>query len=180
MQLIFGAFAWHLHYSTGVLSLFAMNVTVYDAKDNEPVSLNALQGTHLVVSVPAAFSDTCTKICVPSIVSQAEQLLVAGFDSIVIVTSDQPFAINAWTEQQGWNDAPVTFASDFGGFQLRELVGKLSDEDGKLGLPQVLGNLLRRSCVIVKDGEVAWKRVEDDSTQHTLTTNDITDALAAL
>ena len=66
--------------------------------------------------MPAAFSPTCTLECVPGIVERLSDLQEAGADTVIVVASDQPFAINAWVEAEGWGDKEMTFASDFGSY----------------------------------------------------------------
>ncbi len=145
-----------------------MPCTVYAAKDLSPINIATLKGITVLVSVPAAFSSTCTNVCVPGILEQADSLQETGVDNIIVIASDQPHAIQAWVKTQGWENSGLMFASDFGSFQLREIIGKLSDESGKESLPQVKGNLLRRAYLIVKDGKIVWQFVEPDSGQYTL------------
>ena len=151
--------------------------TIYSASDNSPIDLSTLQGTHLIVTLPAAFSGTCTEQCVPGILGHLNAIKDAGVQRVIIVTADQPFAINEWVRYSKWAEADIEFASDFGGFQMREVVGKLSDESDKTDAPQCIGNLLRRGYVVVKNGEVAWKWVEPDSTQYTLEVGDLLNAI---
>lgn len=145
-----------------------MPATVYSIFDKVPVDLRTLPGVTLVVTVPAAFSGTCTNICVPQIIAAAEEIKKAGADLILIVSCDQPDAIKGWIENAKWNHAKVAFASDFGSFELRDVVGKLGDEEGNSALPAALGGLIRRTYNVVKDGKVVWKYTEPDSGKYTL------------
>ena len=137
----------------------------------------SLSGTAVVVSIPAAFSDTCTQQCVPGVLERLDDIKSAGADQVIVVCSDQPFAINAWVKAEGWADTDVTFASDFGGREFQGVVGKLSDEPGKEELPPLLGHLNRRAYLVIKDGTVTWQKIEDDTTQYTL---DVDELIAAL
>ncbi len=145
-----------------------MTATVYTISDNIPINLREVKGVTVLVTVPAAFSGTCTNICVPAISDNAARIKEAGADLILIVSEDQPHAIKKWVEHARWNIEKIAFASDFGKFEVKELVGKLSDEDGKKSLPPTLGELLRRSYSILKDGEVVWQFKEPDSAKYTL------------
>lgn len=142
--------------------------TIYQASDLSPITLEETTDTLLVVSIPAAFSGTCTNECVPGIFSRINDLRGVGIDRIIFVCTDGPHAIKAWMKAEGWADEHVVFASDFGSFQYRERVGKLSDEDGKMDLPQVLGNQLRRSYTVYKNGEVTWQYIEPDTGKYTV------------
>lgn len=142
--------------------------TIYAVLDKSPLELEKLEGTTLVVSIPAAFSGTCTTECVPGVLQHKDQILAGGIDRIIVVCTDGPHAVKAWMKSQGWEDSGLIFASDFGEFHYRQKIGKLSDEDGKTSLPQIFGNQLRRSYTIYKDGKLLWQFIEPDAGQYTL------------
>lgn len=153
---------------------------VINADTYEEIDTAKLTGVHLIVTLPAAFSDTCTKECVPGILSNLDKIKNAGARSIILVCTDQPFAIEKWVKNSTWKGADVTFASDFGSFQMRELVGRASEEDGKKNLPRALGDLLRRAYVVVKDGKVMGKYVEEDAMAFTLNIDELLAGIRAL
>lgn len=157
-----------------------MPATIYTIHDNIPVDLRTVKGISVVVTVPAAFSGTCTNICVPQIVEHANEIKNAGADIILIVSCDQPDAIRQWIEDAKWNKEPnIAFASDFGKFEMRNVVGKLSDEDGKSGLPPSLGELIRRGYMVIKNGTITWKYIEPNSGKYTLNMADLLEAVKA-
>jgi len=145
-----------------------VRATIYSTADNSPIKLDELEGITVIASVPAAFSGTCTSACVPAIVDNVERIKAAGADRIIIVSTDQPFAINEWKRIARWHNSEIEFASDFGKFELRGIIGKLSSEKGKENLPPVLGELLRRSYSVLKDGKKVWQFIEPDTTKFTL------------
>lgn len=151
--------------------------TIYSATDNSPIATEDLTGLTVIVTVPAAFSGTCTEECVPGVLQHKQALLDAGAERIIVVTSDQPFAINAWVEAEDWQDSGLEFASDFNTFEMRSVVGKLSDEDGKADVPGHLAGLLRRSYSVLKDGKVIWQYTEPDTGSYTLDANEMLEAL---
>lgn len=142
--------------------------TIYSVQDKSPITLEQLTGTSLVVSIPAAFSSTCSQQCVPGILELKDAILAAGVDRIIIVCTDGPHAVKAWVKAERWEDTGMQFASDFGEFQYRDRVGKLSDEEGKTHLPQVVGNQLRRSYTVYRDGKILWQFIEPDTGKYTL------------
>lgn len=150
---------------------------IYSTADNSPIRLSELTGVTVLCTVPAAFSGTCTSACVPAIVDNVERIKAAGVDRILIVSADQPFAINEWKRIAKWKNPQIEFASDFGAFELRGIIGKLSSEEGKGNLPPVLGELLRRSYTVLKDGKKVWQFIEPDTTKFTL---DVEDLIAAV
>jgi peroxiredoxin len=153
---------------------------VINAFDYGIIDTNLLSDVNLVVSLPAAFSDTCTKECVPGILGNLARIKAAGAKSVTIVCSDQPFAIAEWVKLSEWKDADVTFASDFGAFQLRDIVGRVSEEEGKMNLPRPLGDLLRRAYLVVKNGEIIGRYIETDSLSFTLTVEELLNGIRAV
>ena len=145
-----------------------MPVTVYSAKDNSAIDISATKGVVVLVTVPAAFSGTCTSACVPSILNHLSKIKEAGAERIIVVSTDQPFAINEWIRIAKWEHEDIEFASDFGKFELRDIIGKLHDEEGKEDLNPLLGELIRRSYSVVKDGKIVWQFIEPDTLEYTL------------
>lgn len=157
-----------------------MPATIFTVADNLEVDLMKLKGITVIVTVPAAFSGTCTNICIPEIVNAAPDMKKAGADLIVVVSCDQPDAIRKWVESARWNyESNLAFASDFGKFEMRSIVGKLSDEEGKKDLPASLGELIRRSYSIMKDGKIVWQFIEPNSSKYSLEMEQLTDAIQA-
>lgn len=140
----------------------------YNAKTYEPIDTEALEGVNLIVTLPAAFSETCTTQCVPGILSKLKRLREVGVRRVILVCSDLPFAIAEWVQYSKWSDADVEFASDYGNFQMREIVGSADEEPGKENLPPVFGKALRRAYVVLRDGKIIGKYVEQDSLKYTL------------
>lgn len=145
-----------------------MKCTVHHAHTLQALALEELTGTTVVLSIPAAFSDTCTNVCVPSITAIQQQLLDAGVDQIVIVASDPVFAVQRWAADNNWSDSGLLFASDYGTNELARVIGTWQDETRDM--PASLLHLLRRACLVCRDGEIIWQHVEDDSGTHTLDT----------
>ncbi len=148
--------------------------------DYDQIDTTKLDGVSLIVTLPAAFSDTCTKECVPGILNNLTRIKEAGAKRVIIVCSDQPFAIAEWVRYSEWNNADVTFASDFGCFQMREIVGRTGEEEGKKNLPRALGDLLRRAYVVVKDGKIMGKYVEPDALDFTLNVTELIAGIRAV
>ncbi len=150
------------------------------AFDYSPIDTTKLLGVNLVVTLPAAFSDTCTKECVPGILSNLKRIKEAGAQRVILVCTDQPFAIAEWVRYSQWNNIDVTFASDFGSFQMREVVGRASEEEGKKNLPRALGDLLRRAYIVIKDGKILGKYIEPDALDFTLNIEELISGIKAV
>ncbi len=164
-------------FASGMLNV--MRATIYSAADNSPIKIHELSGTTVLCTVPAAFSGTCTSACVPAIVENCERIKAAGADRIIVVSTDQPFAIKEWVKIARWDNSDIEFASDFGKFELRAVIGKLGDEKGKKNLPPLLSELLRRSYTILKDGRKVWQFIEGDTTKYTLDVEELIEAVEA-
>lgn len=154
-----------------------MSPTIYSATDNSPIDIESLEGIVVLCTVPAAFSGTCTSACVPSIMTHHKRIKEAGANRIIVASTDQPFAINEWKRIAKWDNDDIEFASDFDTFELRDMIGKLSDEEGKGDLQPSLGGLLRRSYTVFKGGKQVWQFVEPDTTEYTLDVNKLISAV---
>jgi len=154
-----------------------MTTTVYAAKDNSPIEACALPGVIVLVTVPAAFSGTCTSVCVPSILENLEKIKEAGANRIIVISSDPPFAIQEWIKIAKFDNPHIEFASDFGDFEMTALIGHLGEEEGKENLPPALGSLIRRSYTVVKEGEIVWQFIEPDTTKYTLKAEELIEAV---
>lgn len=151
---------------------------IYSVTDISPIHLEQLPGNTVVVSISAAFSGTCTNECIPGVLEHQAAIYAAGADRILVVCTDGPHAINAWIKENGWEKTGLTFTSDFGEFQYRNIIGKLSKEEGKTNLPAVVGDQLRRSYAVYKEGKRVWNYVEPDTGKFTMKVENLVDALA--
>jgi peroxiredoxin len=142
--------------------------TVYSSKDNSAIDLGSLPGIVVLVTVPAAFSGTCTSACIPSILENLSAIKEAGAARIIVVSTDQPHAMNEWIRIAKWKNEDIEFASDFDQFEVRQMIGKLGEEKGKEKLPPPLAGLLRRSYSVLHDGKIVWQFIEPDTTKYTL------------
>ncbi len=66
-----------------------------------------------IVSVPSAFSSTCS-IQLPSYIEKSEEILSKGIDEIVCLAVNNAFVMKAWEKQLEASDK-VTFLSDGNG-----------------------------------------------------------------
>jgi len=112
------------------------------------------KGTHILFSVPGAFTPTCSEKHLPGYVEHAEALEEAGVLSINCVAVNDAFVMKAWGESLG----------------IGENVRLLSDGNGAynqmLGLAMDTGNFggirSKRYAMIISDGTVQGLYVEDE------------------
>lgn len=109
--------------------------------------------------VPGAFTPVCSAAHLPGFVEHAERLKAKGIDSIVCVSVNDPFVMDAWGKANEAGDKVTMLADPRGEFA--RAVG-LSVDLGDFGL----GERAQRFSMIVEDGTVAELNVEDSVLEH--------------
>ncbi len=131
-----------------------LKITAPDgAKD---VSTSELFGGKKVVlfGVPGAFTPTCSAKHLPGFVEKAKQIKAKGVDSIVCLSVNDAFVMDAWGKAQHAEGA-VTLAAD-GNAEFTRALG-LEFDASKFGM----GVRAQRFALIVDDGVVKGAYVED-------------------
>lgn len=120
-----------------------------------PVSTAALFGgkTVLLFSVPGAFTPTCSAKHLPGFVNHAADLKAKGIDTIVCISVNDVFVMNAWGKDQGVGDT-VIMAADGNGTFSKDL--GLDFDGSKFGM----GTRGQRFSLIAKDGVVTQLNIE--------------------
>ncbi|ODV93963.1 hypothetical protein PACTADRAFT_77462 [Pachysolen tannophilus NRRL Y-2460] len=67
--------------------------------------------TVVIVSVPGAFTPTCTADHIPPYVAKIKQLRAKGVDDVVVISANDSFVLAAWGKALGAKDE-IIFASD--------------------------------------------------------------------
>ncbi|RUO64683.1 peroxiredoxin [Idiomarina ramblicola] len=112
------------------------------------------KGTHVLFSVPGAFTPTCSEKHLPGYVEHAEALKEAGVLSINCVAVNDAFVMKAWGESLGIGEK-VRLLSDGNG-AYNQTMG-LSMDTGSFG-----GIRSKRYAMIITDGKVKGVFVEED------------------
>jgi peroxiredoxin len=107
----------------------------------------------VLVSVPGAFTPTCSAKHLPGFVSQADSLVAKGVDTIAFMSVNDVFVMNAWGKDQGVADKVLMLADGNG-----EYAKALDLEmDGRaFGM----GTRSKRFAIIVDDGKATHVAVE--------------------
>jgi glutaredoxin/glutathione-dependent peroxiredoxin len=96
------------------------DVEVKIMKDGKPESVQTgeVLGTGKVVlfAVPGAFTPGCSKIHLPGYVQHGDELKAKGIDTIVCVSVNDPWVMEAWGESQGVGNDIVMLADGNGEF----------------------------------------------------------------
>lgn len=114
------------------------------------------KGTHVLFSVPGAFTPTCSEKHLPGFVEHADALKEAGVLSINCVAVNDAFVMKAWGESLEIGDS-VRLLSDGNG-AYNQMLG-LAMDTGNFG-----GIRSKRYAMIITDGTVKGVFIEDDKT----------------
>jgi len=107
----------------------------------------------VLVSVPGAFTPTCSASHLPGFVNQADDLLAKGVDSIACMSVNDVFVMHAWGEDQKVADKVMTLA-DGNGEYARALDLEMD------GTAFGMGMRSQRFAIIVDDGVAQHVAVE--------------------
>ncbi len=107
----------------------------------------------VLVSVPGAFTPTCSASHLPGFVNQADDLLAKGVDSIACMSVNDVFVMHAWGEDQKVADK-VMMLADGNGEYARALDLEMD------GTAFGMGMRSQRFAIIVDDGVAQHVAVE--------------------
>jgi peroxiredoxin len=107
----------------------------------------------VLVSVPGAFTPTCSASHLPGFVNQADALLAKGVDSIACMSVNDVFVMHAWGKDQKVADK-VMMLADGNGENARALDLEMD------GTAFGMGTRSQRFAIIVDDGVAQHVAVE--------------------
>ena len=107
----------------------------------------------VLVSVPGAFTPTCSASHLPGFVNQADELLATGVDSIACMSVNDVFVMDAWGKDQKVADK-VMMLADGNGEYARALDLEMD------GTAFGMGTRSQRFAIIVDDGVAQHVAVE--------------------
>ncbi len=107
----------------------------------------------VLVSVPGAFTPTCSASHLPGFVNQADELLAKGVDSIACTSVNDVFVMDAWGKDQKVADK-VMMLADGNGEYARALDLEMD------GTAFGMGKRSQRFAIIVDDGVAQHVAVE--------------------
>jgi peroxiredoxin len=105
-------------------------------------------------AVPGAFTGTCHKMHVPSVIQNADGLKAKGVDTIAVTSVNDVFVMDAWKKASGAG-SKIEFLSDGNG-EFAKALDMTLDGSG-FGL----GTRSKRYAMLVDDGVVKKLNVED-------------------
>ena len=107
----------------------------------------------VLVSVPGAFTPTCSASHLPGFINQADELIAKGVDSIACMSVNDVFVMHAWGEDQKVGDK-VMMLADGNGEYARALDLEMD------GTAFGMGTRSQRFAIIVDDGTATHVAVE--------------------
>jgi peroxiredoxin len=110
--------------------------------------------TVVLVSVPGAFTPTCSAKHLPGFVQNADTIKKKGVDQIVCTSVNDPFVMDAWGKDQKVGDK--VFMLPDGSGKLAQAMGMEFDLTGR-----GLGVRGQRYAMVVKDGVVKSLHLEE-------------------
>lgn len=107
----------------------------------------------VLVSVPGAFTPTCSASHLPGFVKQADELFAKGVDSIACMSVNDVFVMHAWGDDQNVGDK-IMMLADGNGEYARALDLEMD------GTAFGMGTRSQRFAIIVDDGTATHVAVE--------------------
>jgi peroxiredoxin len=108
----------------------------------------------VLVSVPGAFTPTCSKGHLPGFISNSDALLAKGVDTIAFMAVNDVFVMHAWGKDRGVDDK-VAMLADGNGEYAHALDLELDASGAGMGLRG------KRFAIIVDDGVATYVAVEE-------------------
>ena len=108
----------------------------------------------VLVSVPGAFTPTCSKGHLPGFISHADEIAAKGVDTIACMAVNDVFVMDAWGKDRGVGDKVVMLADGNGDYA--KALGLEMDASG-FGM----GMRGQRFAIVVDDGVATHVAVED-------------------
>lgn len=120
---------------------------------SQPTTDELFAGKKVVLfAVPGAFTPTCSQAHLPGFVVNADELKAKGVDSIICISVNDAFVMNAWGEAS--NAEAITMLADGDG-EFNNAMG-LANQTGKFG-----GIRSARYAMIVDDKVVTHLAIEE-------------------
>ena len=124
----------------------------------------------VLVSVPGAFTPTCSMNHLPGFVDQADAILAKGVDTIACMAVNDVFVMHAWGKDRGVGDK-VSMLADGNGDYAKALGLELDGTGSGMGLRG------QRFAIVVDDGVATHVAVEEPGQFDVSKAESILDAL---
>ncbi|PHH63557.1 hypothetical protein CDD81_5744 [Ophiocordyceps australis] len=104
----------------------------------------------VLVSVPGAFTPTCSASHLPSFLDAKNKLKEKGVDHVIIIAVNDPYVMSGWAKANGVTDDFLIFASDIDA-QFSKRIG------------WVMGERTARYAILVNKGNVVYAGIDSEA-----------------
>ncbi|KAG5664504.1 hypothetical protein KAF25_008238 [Fusarium avenaceum] len=119
-----------------------------------PIAYNASQEFKnkkvVLVSVPGAFTPTCSASHVPSYLENIDKLKAKGVDNVIVIAYNDPFVMSGWAKANGIHDDSILFMTDG--------AAKFSTSIG-----WSLGERTGRYAIAIDNGKIVYASKDEDT-----------------
>ncbi|PIE10817.1 MAG: peroxiredoxin [Rhodobacterales bacterium] len=124
----------------------------------ETVDLHSLigEGPAVIFGLPGAYTGVCSTAHVPSFIRTKDQFAEEGIDTIICVSVNDPFVMEAWGKDTGASEAGIHMLADPESDFIRTLGLQFSAP------PAGLIDRAKRFAMVIEDGAVAVIEIEDN------------------
>lgn len=152
-------------------SIPAATLKIFGEKGPEDISTAEIfDGKKVVVfAVPGAFTPTCSAAHLPGFVANADKIKEKGVDSIVCVSVNDPFVMDAWGK--GQNAEEIMMVADADGSFAKAMGVELDLSAAGLGTRSA------RYSLIAEDGKVTTLNLENGGAFEVSSAEQIMEAL---
>ncbi|KAH7158075.1 Redoxin [Dactylonectria estremocensis] len=103
----------------------------------------------VLVSIPGAFTPTCSGSHIPSYTEHIDKIKAKGVDLVIVVAFNDPFVMSGWAKANGVTDDSILFMSDKDAKFSRSIGWNFEERTG-------------RFAIIIDHGKVTYASVDYD------------------
>jgi peroxiredoxin len=131
-----------------------VEVCQFDGLNSLRVSDIFKKGTHVLFTVPAAYSPQCSELQLPGYVKDAEKFKQLGVDALWCMAVNDPFVMDHWVKDADPSGEKVFWISD----PCAEVSRSMNLAICMAGIG--FGTRCRRSGILIKDGRILHVSLE--------------------
>ncbi|KAF5667957.1 oxidoreductase [Fusarium heterosporum] len=103
----------------------------------------------VLVSVPGAFTPTCSASHVPSYLENLDKVKAKGVDQVIVIAYNDPFVMSGWAKANGVHDESILFMTD-------------NNAKFSSGIGWNLGERTGRFAIVIDNGKVVYASKDDN------------------
>lgn len=103
----------------------------------------------VLVSIPGAFTPTCSGSHIPSYTANIDKIKAKGVDVVIVAAFNDPYVMSGWAKANGIKDDSILFVSDKDSKFSRQIGWNFGERTG-------------RFAIIIENGKVLYASKDDD------------------